>query len=316
MKKSLLTLLTFIIINCTSAQTKEELLAELNPKKDSIAAIQARANAIQAQIDALPGWRVGAFGTIGGSISSFTNWYTQSVPNNTAGNIGFTFNTFANLRQENYFWRNTANVNLGWVRLDNRDSDEDTDKFKPTNDVFQLTSLFGWNLTKSFAISTLSEYRTTLINNFNNPGYLDVGIGGTWTPIQDLVVVIHPINYNFIFTDEDNIYESSLGAKIVADYTKNIGPIGFKSNLSTFLSFETSDLNNVTWTNGFSYTIWKSLGVGFDFALRSNRQEALDYTLNTLAVAPGADPELANTTLETVDNELQSFWIFGVSYSF
>ncbi len=310
MKKTVLIILTLAVSFVVNSQTKEELLAELNPKKDSIAAIQARANAIQAQIDALPGWRVGAFGTIGGSISSFTNWYTQSVPNNTSGNIGFTFNTFANLQQENYFWRNTANINLGWVRLDNRDSDEDIDKFKPTNDVFQLTSLFGWNLTKSFAVSTLSEYRTTLINNFNNPGYLDVGIGGTWTPIQDLVVVIHPINYNFIFTDEDNIYESSLGAKIVADYTKSIGAVGFKSNLSTFLSFEGSDLNNVTWTNGFSYTLWKSFGIGFDFALRSNKQEALDYALNTLM----EDPELV--TLENVDNELQSFWIFGISYSF
>ena len=310
MKKTVLIILTLAVSFVVNSQTKVELLAELNPKKDSIAAIQARANAIQAQIDALPGWRVGAFGTIGGSISSFTNWYTQSVPNNTSGNIGFTFNTFANLQQENYFWRNTANINLGWVRLDNRDSDEDIDKFKPTNDVFQLTSLFGWNLTKSFAVSTLSEYRTTLINNFNNPGYLDVGIGGTWTPIQDLVVVIHPINYNFIFTDEDNIYESSLGAKIVADYTKSIGAVGFKSNLSTFLSFEGSDLNNVTWTNGFSYTLWKSFGIGFDFALRSNKQEALDYALNTLM----EDPELV--TLENVDNELQSFWIFGISYSF
>ena len=310
MKKTVLIILTLAVCFGAISQTKEELLAELNPKKDSIAAIQARANAIQAQIDALPGWQVGAFGTIGGSISSFTNWYTQAKPNNTAGNIGFTFNTFANLKQDNYFWRNNANINLGWVRLEDRDDPESSDKFTPTNDVFQLTSLFGWNLTKSFALSTLTEYRTTLIDNFNNPGYLDIGVGGTWTPISDLVVVIHPINYNFIFTDEDNIYESSLGAKIVADYTKSIGPMGFKSNLSTFLSFETSDLNNVTWTNGFSYTIWKSLGVGFDFALRSNKQEALDYAINTLM----EDPTLV--TLENVDNELQSFWIFGLSYSF
>ena len=310
MKKSILTVFAMCFVILVNAQTKEELLAELGPKKDSIASIQARANAIQAQIDALPGWKVGAFGTIGGSISQFTNWYTQSAPNNTAGNIGFTFNTFANLREENYFWRNTANVNLGWVKLDNRDSDADIDKFKPTNDVFQLTSLFGWNITKSFAISTLGEYRTTLINNFNDPGYLDIGIGGTWTPIPDLVVVIHPLNYNFIFASEDNIYESSAGAKIVADYTKSIGAVGFKSNLSTFSSFEDSNLSNFTWTNGFSYTLWKSFGIGFDFALRSNKQEALDYALNTLM----EDPTLV--TLDNVNNELQSFWIFGISYSF
>ncbi len=313
MKKTILTVITFFTILCLQAQTKEEMVTEMNAKKDSIASIQARVDAIQARINALPGWKIGAFGTIGGSVSNFNNWYTQSKPNITSGNIGFTFNTFANLRQDNYFWRNSANINLGWVRLDDRDDPTDSDKFEATTDVIQLTSLFGWNLTKSLAVSTLAEYRTTFINDFNNPGYLDVGIGGTWTPLSDLVVVIHPLNYNFVFSDEGNIYESSLGAKIVGDYTRSIGQIGFKSNLSTFLSYEDSNLNNVTWTNGFSYTLWGAFGIGFDFALRSNKQEALDYTLNTLALQ---DPTLANETLETVDNELQSFWIFGVSYSF
>lgn len=313
MKKSILLLFTSAVMHCIQAQTKEELLAALNPKKDSIAAIQARANAIQAQIKALPGWRLGAFGTIGGSFSNYTNWYTQAAPNNTAGNIGFTFNAFANLKQDNFFWKNAANINLGWVRLNNRDIDTDAENFEPTNDVFQLTTLFGWILTKSFALSTLAEYRTTLIEDFNNPGYLDVGIGGTWTPLENLIVVIHPLNYNFVFSDQKNIYQSSLGAKVVADYTRNIGQIGFKSNLSTFFSFENPNLNNTTWTNGFSYTLWKAFGVGFDFALRSNRQEALDYTINTLALD---DPSLLNATLETVDNELQSYWILGVSYSF
>jgi len=315
MKKTAFILFALVACYFASAQTEEaqaqteaEMVAEMNAKKDSIAALQKKVNAIQAKIDALPGWKIGAFGTIGASLSNFTNWYTQSIPNNTSGNIGFTFNTYANLKQENYFWRNSTSVNLGWVRLDDRDIDTDSEDFEVTTDVFQLTSLFGWNLTKSLAISTLAEYRTTLLNDFNNPGYLDIGIGGTWTPVQDLVVVIHPLNYNIVFSEEENIYESSLGVKIVADYTRSIGQIGFKSNLSTFLSYQTSDLNNVTWTNGFSYTLWKSFGIGFDFALRSNKQEALDYSINTL----GNTEE----TFETVDNELQTFWIFGVSYSF
>ena len=305
--------LIFLGIACLSSllaasQTEEELSAELSVKKDSIADIQKRVNAIEAKIKALPGWKLGAFGTIGGSFSRFNNWYTQAIPNNTSGNIGMTFNSFANLKQEKFFWRNALNINLGWIRLDNRDIDTDSPDFEVVTDVFQLTSLFGWKLSNSFAISALGEYRSTLIENFNNPGYLDMGLGATWTPTDDLVVVIHPLNYNFVFSDEENIYESSAGAKIVADYTKSIGQVAFKSNLSSFLSYENENLNNVTWTNGFSYTIWKSLGVGFDFALRSNKQEALDYSINTL----GNEEE----TFETVENELQSFWLLGISYSF
>ena len=308
MKKSLLTLSLLSIILGVYAQSESEMAAEINLKKDSISAIQGRVDAIQAKIDALPGWKIGAIGTIGGSLSSFNNWYTQNVPNNTAGSIGITVNTFANLRKEKYFWRNNLNVNLGWVKLDNRDSDEDSDEFEATTDVFQLTSLFGWNLSKSLALSTLAEYRTTIINDFNNPGYLDIGLGFTWTPVPDLVVVIHPLNANIVFSEQDDIYQSSMVVKTVADYTRRIGQIGLKSNLSSFVSYEDQDLNNITWTNGFSYTLWKSFGLGFDFALRSSKQEALDYSINTLGNV--------DETFDSVDNELQSFWIFGVTYSF
>ncbi|MDO5972258.1 DUF3078 domain-containing protein [Flavivirga aquimarina] len=310
MKK--LTLLLVLIIGITSTnaqQTLEELKALQGPKKDSIAAIQGRVDAIQAQIDALPGWKKGAFGTIGGSISSFKNWYAQGTPNNNSGNIGFTVNAFANLNKEKFFWRNGLNVNLSWVKLDDKDDPTDNDSFQEATDVFNITSLYGHKLSSKFAISGLAEYRTTLLSNFNDPGYLDLGVGATWTPAKDLVVVIHPLNYNFVFSKEDTVFESSLGAKILVDYTKQIKAVSFKTNLSMFQSYESSDLSNWTWTNSFGYTLWKMIGVGFDFGLRNNKQEALNYAL---------DPETPTTatSFEDVDNELQSYWMFGLNYKF
>jgi len=310
MKKIVFTLVATFAFVSSYGQTIEELKAEQAPKKDSIAAIQARVNALQAKIDAIPsyGWKKGAFGTIGGSISSFSNWYAQGTPNNNSGNIGFTVNAFANSLQEKYFWRNSANVNLAWVKLDDKDDPTDDDSFKGTTDVFTITSLYGWKLNENFAISTLGEYRTTILNNFNNPGYLDIGVGATWTPIQDLVVVIHPLNYNFVFSDGDAVFESSLGAKIVADYTKKIGAVNFKSNLSMFQSYKSSNFSNLTWTNSFGYTLWKMIGVGFDFGLRSNKQEALNYAL--------AQTPATATSFDDVDNELQTYWMIGLNYSF
>ncbi|GAA3633174.1 DUF3078 domain-containing protein [Flavivirga jejuensis] len=310
MKKLLLLFTFFIGIASINAQeTLEELKAAQGPKKDSIAAIQARVNAIQSKIDALPGWKKGAFGTIGGSISSFKNWYSQGFPNNNSGNIGFTVNVFANLTKEKFFWRNSANVNLSWVKLDDKDDPTDSDSFREATDVFNITSLYGHKLNDKFAISGLAEYRTTILSNFNDPGYLDLGIGATWTPIKDLVVVIHPLNYNFIFSKEDTVFESSLGAKILVDYTKQIKAVSFKTNLSMFQSYESSDLSNWTWTNSFGYTLWKMIGVGFDFGLRNNKQEALNYAL---------DPETPTTatSFEDVDNDLQTYWMFGLNYKF
>ena len=181
--------------------------SEIASKKDSIGSIQARVDAIQAKLDAVPGWKIGAFGTIGGSISQFENWYAQAIPNNNSGNFGITFNAFANLKEDKFFWRNALNTNLGWVKLDDEDNPLDDDSFQATTDVFNITSLYGRNITKTLAVSGLVEYRTTLLDNFNDPGYLDVGVGFTWTPITNLVVVVHPGNYNFVFAKDDSIFE-------------------------------------------------------------------------------------------------------------
>lgn len=310
MKKVLLTSLTFLTFIVVSAQTLDELKAEKAAKNDSISAIQGRVDGIQSQIDTFPGWKIGAFGTIGANLSNFNNWYSQGVPNNSSGNIGVTVNAFANLDREKFFWKNSGNANLQWVKLDDKDINTDSEDFEGTTDVFTITSLYGYKLSEKFAISALGEYRTSLINNFNDPGYLDLGVGATWTPIENLTVVIHPLNYNFVFTSTDNIYESSAGAKIVADYTRKFGKLNFKSNFSTFQSYKDANYSNFTWINSLGYTLWKGIGLGFEFGLRGNHQEAL---ANALAQTPAPTP---TPSFENTDNDLQTYWLFGLNYAF
>ena len=143
MRKLVLTLLAILTLSVTYAQTADELKALQGPKKDSIAAIQGRVDALQGQIDALPGWKKGAFGTIGANLSGFSNWYSKGAANTSAGNIGVTVNAFANLQQEKFFWRNSGNINLAWVKFDDKDDATDDDSFKEANDVFNISSLYG-----------------------------------------------------------------------------------------------------------------------------------------------------------------------------
>ncbi len=303
MKKIALILIALFSISLLQAQTKEELKALKAEKSDSIGALKKKEDAIQAQIDALPGWRLKATGTIGGSVSGFNNWYGKETPNSSVGNFGININAFADLIEDKYFWKNATNINIGWVKFDDRDDDTDSDNYEVATDVFNLSSLYGWKLSDKFAVSALMEYRSTLVNNFNDPGFLDLGVGGTWTPLPELVVVIHPANYNFVFSKGDSQYDSTFGAKVMADYTRSFGGLNVKSNLSMFFSYEGSEFSNYTWTNSFSYTFWKSLGVGFDFGLRKNHQEALNYGLID-------DPD---ATFDSVENELQSFWLLGLN---
>lgn len=301
MKKILFFLSAMFVGISINAQTADELKKELSTKKDEISKLEKEASSLQSKIDALPGWRKGAFGTIGGSLSGFDNWYSRTAPTASAGNIGITVNGFANLIQEKFFWRNSIGINLGWVKLDEKGVSGD-DGFDTATDVFTISSLYGKNLSDKWAVSALGEYRTTLIDNFNNPGFLDIGVGFTWTPLNNLVVVIHPANYNIVFSSGEgsDVYSSSPGAKIVADYNATYNKLSVKSNLSMFQSYQDGDLSNWTWTNSLGYTLWKGIGVGFELGLRKNKQEA--------ASSQGV-------LLTDADNKLQSYYLFGLNYS-
>lgn len=303
-------LTAFVMPSFLQAQTQEELMEEKALKSatlDSLKQIQSTLNqqvstlagevaSLTDQLTPYPRWNKGLLGNLGFNFANFSNWLSKNQSNTTAVNIGITSTAFANGDWEKSFWRNSANLTLGWLKFDDKDNPDDTDGFQVAADAFNLSSLYGFKLSPKIAISTLGEYRTSILEGkFNNPGYLDIGTGATWTPASNLVVVIHPLNYNFVFADEDFSYESSLGAKIVADYTKKIVQgLNWKSNLSAFLSYKNGDYSNWTWVNTFS-TAYKGIGIGLDIGLRNNKQEAL---------AAGLD-----------DNPLQTYWILGLSYA-
>ena len=297
------------------AQTPEELKAEKAELESEIKKLQGEVGAIQGKLDALPGWRTGALGTLGLNFSGFNDWLSAENQNSFSSTLGFSGNAYANLIQDKYFWRNSGNLNVAWTKLDIDTEDENDTDYEKSADAFNVSSLYGYKLSEKWAASALAEYRSTILNNFNNPGFLDIGVGATWTPINDLVVVFHPLNYNIVFADNDASFESSLGCKIVADYARSL-PMGvaWKTNLSAFVSYsEPSDLSNWTWVNGVSTNIFKGLGVGFELGLRANKQESYNDFLNTNDNVTSDNFKIGD--LESDDNPLQMYWILGFTYT-
>lgn len=284
MKKILLTNLMMCIVLLLSAQTLEELKAKKAEIAAKLAPIQAQVDplkseiaAIDAKIAKFPGWYKGAFGTVGVNLTGLNNWIANPNPNSRATTILGSFNGFVNKLEDKYFWRNSAALNLGWQKLDTRQEGAPDAKYLPVADVFNINSLLGYKITSKIAASALGEYRTSVIKNFNNPGYFDLGVGFTYTPMNNLVVVFHPLNYNFVFADTGSQYNSSLGSKLVADYNVTLYKgIKWRSNLTSFISYKsnTPSLSSYNWSNGFSFTLVKGIGVGIEHAYRINRQES------------------------------------------
>ncbi len=311
MKRSILLAIHLLLFLGTGdAQSVEEMQAMKEAKSTELANLEGQLKALTGQVDALkaevagltdkltpyPRWDVGALGNLGFNFSSFSDWLSKAQANTTAFNIGFSANGFANLQQQKYFWRNNATLTLGWLKFNDRDDPTDSENFKVSADALTVSSLIGYKLSEKIAVSLLGEYRTAVLDDrFNDPGYLDIGAGVTWTPVKDLVVVLHPLDYNYILSKSDFDFESTFGCKILADYKRQISKgVAWKSNLSAFASYKGFDFSNWTWVNGFTTAV-KGIGIGFDIGLRGNKQEAL--------------------ALNRTDNPLQSYWIVGLSYA-
>lgn len=294
MKKAtiLLMLGLFFGFSAMQAQTLEELRALRSEKNKELDALKGEVAGLDKQIRTFPGWKTSLFGTLGFNLSSFNNWFKQGNPNSTSSTIAVNLNGIANYDKDKLFWRNAGNLNLGWQKLvlDKTAEASDTAQFENVSDVLKLTSLIGYRLFDHISMSGLIEYNTSVINNFNNPGILDIGVGLTWKPISNLVVVVHPLNAHIIMGDNPD-FNSGFGAKAVVDYQAQILPgVNWNTNFTTFIPYKQFEpsIFEYTWTNGLSYNIWKGLGIGLDFALR------------------GADFEILDTT--------QNYWIFGISY--
>ncbi len=203
MKKRLLIVMALCLSVSLFAQTenKETLKKELSEIKAEISKLNKKASVVQAKIDKQYGWKVSAFGTVGMNLSDFNNWYSNSKPNLSSGNINIIQDVYAKLNREKYFWISYTNVKLKWQKSYNPDKDPKNKGFKGKADVFKIASLFGYKLTDKFAVSALTDYRGTFIKKFADPSFWDLGVGMSWKPLEDFYIVVNPINYEFVFSE-------------------------------------------------------------------------------------------------------------------
>lgn len=293
MKQQMLQKITLLLLLCCATiLSQAQTLEELKATKASLAAGQAAEQAqvdsfaaeiakLDGQITILSGWQSGFNGVIGLNFGSSNNWASNANPNSSFSNLSIGLNAFANIVKEKSFWRNTFISNTNWQSLDVDPDDDEKDGFldNRTTDVLTLGSLYGLRLNQDFAISALADFNSSVFN-FLQPGSLDFGLGGTYTPHQlpNFVAVIHPLTYHIAFPADDSPLETTggLGSKIKLTYNHKFkGGVTWSSNFGTFIPYsqpeEGSDqaqLFEYTWINSISFNVWKGIGVGINFGVR------------------------------------------------
>jgi len=318
MRTNFILLLIAMFVCTFSLQAQEETLEQLiNMQTQKAAAadeLQAQADALrgeadglQSRIDKLSGWRKGLNGLVGYNFNRSNGWVANPNPNATSSGLNVGINGYLLQDKEKSFWHNKGIINKAWQDVDLAEKDNVGLFDNGTVDILNLSSLAGYKITDKLALSGLGELNTSL-GNFLEPGTLDIGVGVTWLPIENLTVVIHPLNYRFAFSGLDGVESTgSAGAKFRADYTREFDVSGravsWSSTLTGYVPYSDtaqligagtpdeyeSTLNEFTWLNTFAFEVWNGIGVGITHGIRK-------------------------ATFES--NESQNFTSVGLSYGF
>ncbi len=336
-KLFLLSLVVALFTFGLNAQTVDELKTQKADKQAQLDALAAEIDDLNTRILEFPGWKFGALGTIGGNYNKYNDWYGAANPYSGGLDLGLAVNAFANLDREKDFWRTGLNFNFQKARtvVDSRNTDVIPDEgFSgvPTiADNIGINSAYGYKLNPKWAVSVLGDYKTTL-SNINDPGTLDLGAGLNWTPIPAFTAYFHPLNYNFVFSNNElQNYESSLGCKILAQYNREFSGIAWSSNLSAFVSYaDVNNFSNWEWINGFGFNVWKGIGVGVSLGLRGDKQQAYNnYVTNKVDGngVPSFSTQVDNTDnipfLDIADlkdadgfeSKVQTYLLIGLTYA-
>ena len=285
-------------------------LTQLKAQRDSIKKIQTtqkkalnqttkRLDSLKQAIKVLSGWNVEGGGLIGLNFSKTEDWVSNPNPNSLTSNLSIGLTLDARIDKKKSFWNNSSSVNLNWQSLD-RDTDEgDQSRFleNRTTDVLSISSLYGYKVNRSLAISSLFDLNSSVFS-FLRPGSIDLSTGLTWKPnkIKNLTVVIHLLSYHLAFAQPDAATntENANGAKFKISYARKF-PLGINwtSNLNSFVPYRMAAENvpslfEFTWINTFNVKIWKAVGVGLNVGIRrANFEVENTQFFNALGISYG-----------------------------
>lgn len=274
------------------AQTIEDLKTEkasvdkmLADSKAQVAELEGKAATLQTQINKLSGWLTGLSGKVGFNLANTNNWISSPNPTASSSSLGLGVNAFANNIKEKTLWRNSILLDKQWQDIDLKGEAKDNLFDNGTVDILNGSSLYGYRVHPKFAITGLGEFNTSL-GNFFKPGTVDIGVGGTWTPTDNLVVIVHPLNYHMAFSGFDKVDATgALGAKLRAEYNNKFNlaglNLGFSSILTGFYPYSDkktlvgpegnqweAGLTEYTWMNRVNFIVWKGIGVSAGLGFR------------------------------------------------
>lgn len=232
------------------------------------------------------GWKKGGVFLLNINQGSLSNW-AGGGEQNTFGVNGI-LNYGINYRKGKNTWDNYFDIALG---MQNATS---YNKFRKTDDRFDFTSKYGYQVSKKWYATALTNFNTqflegydygtvtnTKISNFLAPGKLLVSLGMDYKPNDNFSVFISPLTTRWVFkSDADFLNQpkfgviagkkvnNELGAYLTAKYNKPLNKWAtYTTRLDLFSNYKRNPQNvDVFFTNLLSlkFNKWLATNISVD----------------------------------------------------
>ena len=200
-----------------------------------------------------------------------------------------TLNVFANYKKGRHSWDNNLDLAYGYVNttsLGNRKSD----------DRFDLTSKYGYDIGRNWYLSGLFNLRTQMTDGyiyptettreftstFFAPAYVVLSPGIDWMPNKDFSLFMSPFTGRWVVIRDDFLsnkgaygvdtgkhVKSEFGAYVTATYNKEFAKnMTYKTKLELFSNYKHNPGNiDVFWTNIISLKVNKLISANISWDL-------------------------------------------------
>lgn len=219
----------------------------------------------QKENETTKNWKYTANVGLNLSQTSFNNWALGGE--GSVGGIGIV-NLGANYAKGKYSWNNSFAGQYGLQKIDGQET-------KKSIDVFELTSLFGYQIKKHWSLAVQLGLKSQFakgyeypkaggknkISNFLAPGYINTSLGFNYVPNDWFSVFLSPITGKHTLVldealsdagsfgvDKGDKYKCELGALVEAKMKKDIMKnINLITSLRLFSAYDSFGNVDVVW---------------------------------------------------------------------
>jgi len=170
-------------------------------------------------------WKITGINQLNLNQIALSNWAAGGDPSISFGLVS---KWYANYKKDKISWDNNLNMLFGLFK-------EEGERLKKSDDMLDLTSIFGYEAAKKWEYSLMlnfrsqfykgvdSDYDSVKVSNFMAPGYLTISPAMRYRPVDWFYILLSPITLKSVFVMDQDLADIGAFGVDPAEYDTATG---------------------------------------------------------------------------------------------